>query len=369
MKYYSLKKILEKKCQYNLIFGERSNGKSYAAFYRIIEEYCKTGNQGAIIRRYREDFKGKRGQTFFAPHVLNDVIQKLTHDEWTGVYYYSLQWFFCKRDDKDPNKLVKSDEPFCYGFALTDMEHDKSTSYPRITTVVFDEFISRTGYINEEFVLFMNVLSTIIRYRSNVTILMLGNTINKFDCPYFKEMGLNHVAEMPPGTIDVYKYGDSKLKVAVEFCGESRRQKKPSDVYFSFDNPRLKMITSSVWEMGIYPHKPVDFAPKDIKFTFFIVYNRNILQCEIVMTCHYNFMFVHPKTTPLRHPEKDLIFDADPKPDYNMSRKINQGLNKEKIVSKILPYFNNDKIFYSDNSTGEIMRNYIMWCKTESILS
>lgn len=367
MKFYSLKKILEKKCQYNLVIGERSNGKSYAAYEEIIKNYAESGDQGAIIRRYREDFKGKRGQSFFSPHVENGLVQKYTGDEWTGIYYYSSQWFFCRRDENDPNKLIKSDEPFCYAFSLTDMEHDKSTSYPKVTTIVFDEFITRTGYLNDEFVLFMNVLSTIIRYRNNVTILMLANTVNK-DCPYFAEMGLNHVSEMTPGTIDVYQYGDSKLRVAVEYCGQTKRQKKPSDMYFSFDNPRLKMITTGVWEIGLYPHKPVDFVPHDIKFTYFISYNRQLLQCEIVMTGKYNFTFVHPKTTELRHPERDLIFDTEASPLYNRSRKINQGMNKSKIVEKILSYYNNDKLFFSDNTTGEVMRNYLMWCKTDSFI-
>ena len=62
VKYYSLAPILSKDCLYNVIFGERSNGKTYAVLYRIIEQYVKHGHQGALIRRWKEDFRGKRGQ-------------------------------------------------------------------------------------------------------------------------------------------------------------------------------------------------------------------------------------------------------------------------------------------------------------------
>lgn len=35
------------------------------------------------------------------------------------------------KNDETLDRLVTQDEPFCFGFALSDMEHDKSTSYPK----------------------------------------------------------------------------------------------------------------------------------------------------------------------------------------------------------------------------------------------
>ena len=56
-KFYNLKNILTKDAQYNIIFGERSNGKTYAVEKYAIERYAKTGEQLAIVRRWDEDFK------------------------------------------------------------------------------------------------------------------------------------------------------------------------------------------------------------------------------------------------------------------------------------------------------------------------
>lgn len=369
-KFYRLDRILEKNCQYNMIIGERSNGKTYAVEQYILENYVKTGKQGAIIRRYRLDFQGKRGGAMFAPLVDNGEITKLTDGEWTGVYYYASQWFLCRRSESDPTKIVHEENPFCYAFALTEMEHDKSSGYPNITTIMFDEFMSRMGYVTDEFVLFMNTLSTIIRYRDDVKIFMLGNTVTK-DCPYFKEMGLTHIQKMEQGSIEVYTYGNSNLKVAVEFCGNNNRRlkKKPSDVYFAFDNPRLQMITGTghVWELGIYPHKPCDFTPKDIKFIYFISYNDNLLQCEVVITGNNNFTYIHPKTTELRHKDRDLIFDTETSPMFNYNRKLGQG--ESPIMTRLLSYYKNEKVFFSDNETGEVLRNYLEWCKRSSIFN
>ena len=46
---------------------------------------------------------------------------------------------------------------------------------------------------------------------------------------------------------DVYKYGDSGLSVAVEYCESTQKfGGKKSDVFFAFDNDRLKMVTTGV---------------------------------------------------------------------------------------------------------------------------
>ena len=356
-KYYSLNNILKKDAQYNIIFGQRSNGKTYAVKKYGLEKFIKTGEQMAYVRRQDIDLKKDKCDSLFADMVDNGVISDLTGGMWTHVYYYSSRWYLCTYDDKG-NRYV-DEEPFCFAFSLVSMEHYKSTSYPKITTICFDEFISRTIYLSNEFIVFENVLSTIIRHRTNVKIFMLGNTVNKY-CPYFREMGLKHVKQQKPGTIDVYTYGDTDLKVAVEYTKNNNNEKsKDSNVYFSFDNPSLKMITTGAWEISIYPHCPIKFKPMDIKFIYFIIFDDDILQCEIVMTDKENFTFIHPKTTELKNPEKEFIYSQDYNPLPNYHRKITKPhSNTER---KIAWYFMTDNVFYSDNEVGEVVRNYLKW--------
>ena len=354
-KFYSLKNILSKQAQYNVIFGERSNGKTYAVLKHAVENFIETGEQLAIVRRWTDDFVGKRGQVMFDALVSNNEISKLSGGEWTSVYYYASRWYLCRYED---NMRVTCETPLAYGFSISAMEHDKSTAYPDITTIMFDEFLTRTIYLKDEFVLFMNVLSTIIRHRTNVKIFMLGNTVNKY-CPYFSEMGLTHVKTMKPGTIDVYHYGDSELTVAVEYTA-SNRAGKESDMYFAFDNPKLSMITGGAWEIDIYPHCPVHYKPNEVLFTYFIQFAGDTLQCEIVQHEGLYFTFVHRKTTELKDPDRDLIYTPDYDPRPNFKRKITKP--RSDIEKKISEFYTKDKIFYADNETGEIMRNYLIWC-------
>lgn len=354
-KFYSLKKILDTGAQYHVIFGERSNGKTYAALLHGLKKFVETGKQTAIVRRWREDFTGKRGQSMYDALVSNGEIERLTKGEWTSIYYYGSRWFLCRYED---DKRVTSEKPIAYGFALSAMEHDKSTAYPDITTIVFDEFLSRSAYIPDEFVLFMNTLSTIIRHRTDVKIFMLGNTVNKY-CPYFKEMGLSHVKQMKPGDIDLYRYGESDLLVAVEYT-RPNKEGKESDLYFAFDNPKLNMITGGAWEIDIYPHCPVKYKPKDVLFTYFIEFSGDMLQCEVVQTDDMYFTFIHRKTTQLKDPDRDIIYcpDFDARP--NWKRKIT--MPRTPIEQKIAEHYRRDKVFYSDNEVGEIVRNYLLWC-------
>ena len=361
--YYTLAPILKERAHYNIIIGERSNGKTYSVLQKIVTDYAKEGNQAALLRRMQEDFIGKRGAGLFEPLIDNGEIERATNGAWTSVYYYASRWFLCRyeEDKKGNTERITDTQPFMYGFALSQMEHEKGTGYPNVKTIVFDEFITRMAYLRDEFVLFMNTLSTIIRSRDDVTIFMLGNTVNKY-CPYFDEMGLRHIKDMKQGEIDVYqlKHTSGKiLKVAVEYCKPFEKGKK-SDFYFAFDNQKLEMITTGVWEIDIYPHCPYHYKPKNILFTYFIEFDSELLQCEIVQVDGVCFTFIHRKTTPLKHPDTDLVFTTryDARPNYR--RKLTRP--RLDIERKIAEFYATDKIFYQDNEVGEIVRNYLLWC-------
>ena len=363
--YWNIKNILSKMCIYNVVYGKRSNGKTYGVLQYALEDYFKNGGKLAVIRRMEEDFKGKRATTLFDPLIENGVIQRLSKGKYNSVKYFSQRWYFQYKAPKKEDSYVE-DEPFAYAFALTSMEHDKSSSYPKVRTVLFDEFITRSVYLNDEFVTFQNTLSTIIRDREDVTIFMLGNSVNKYGCPYFKEMGLINYKKQEQGTIDVYSYGDTGLRVAVEFCAEDehKTETKKINKYFAFNNPKLQMITKGTWEMDIYPHLPVKYTPKHIKYMYFIQFDGITLQCEIIFTelegRKVAFTYIHRKTSKINDSKgKYLVYQQEYSPLPNYRRRITLATNN--LEKFILSFYKQDKIFYQDNDVGEIVRNYLQW--------
>lgn len=364
MKFYSLTAILEKHADYNVIFGERSNGKTYACLEYGIKRYLKTGEQMAYIRRWREDLRGKRADSLFANHVNNGLIERLTNGKFNEVFYMSGKWWLSFYN-AETKKRIPDDKPFCFGFCLSEQEHDKSSSFPEITTIVFDEFLTRRYYLPDEFMLFMNVLSTIIRQRDNVKVFMLGNTVNKY-CPYFAEMGLKQVGVMEQGTIDIYRFGENGATVAVEYTAPVVKH-KASNKYFCFDNQNLEMITGGKWELAVYPHLPVKYKPKDVMFVYFIVFGDVTLQANIIEVDGQNFTYIHSKTTPIKDDGETLIYSLDMSGKPNHKRKLISTATP--LERKIAMYYATDKVFYQDNEVGEIVRNYIMTSQKNNITS
>lgn len=358
MKFYNPTSIDKKNATYNIIFGERSNGKTYAMLKKALECYCKDGSQMAYVRRWKEDITGRRAQRLFSGINENGEVEKITEGKFTGVHYYAGRFYLCNYDEN--GKAIYGDNDIiAFTFALSDSEHDKSTSFPNVNLIVFDEFLTNRLYLNDEFVLFMNVVSTIVRKRENVKIYMLGNTVNKY-CPYFSEMGLNHILKMKQGTIDVYRYGESPLTVAVEYCKSLNTGRMQTNKYFAFNNPKLEMITGGAWEMNIYPHLPHRYKPRDILATYFIEFNDAIFQCEIIDASGEVFTYIHKKTTPIKK-GSDLVYSLEPSASPYYNRNIFKPMNK--VQERILWFFKHDKVFYQSNDIGDAVSNYLKICR------
>lgn len=360
MKYYNTDKIDKHNATYNVIFGERSNGKTYALLLRSLKQYVKDGSQMAYVRRWKEDITGRRASQLFSGINDNDVVSDLTDGEFTTIHYFAGKWYLAKRDDT--GKTIYNDKDiFAFAFALSDGEHNKSTSFPRIKSIVFDEFLTNKMYFADEFVAFMNTVSTIVRRRTDVRIYMLGNTVNKY-CPYFNEMGLTNVTTMEQGTVDVYTYGKSKLTVAVEYCKSNNEDANARvNKYFAFDNPKLKMITSGAWELAIYPHLPIKYKPKDIVLTYYIVFSDVIYECEVIQIDDVAFTYIHAKTTPIKNPDDHIIYSLDARPEMNYCRSIFKPVST--MQQKILWFYKNDRVYYQDNNIGDAISNYLKTCK------
>ena len=154
-----------------------------------------------------------------------NVIEEESGGEYNGVEYYAGKYYLTI--PTEDGKTVRSSKFIAYGLSINSSEHYKSASFPDVGTVLFDEFIATKIYLQNEFILFCNLLSTIVRVRDDVTVYLCGNTINIYN-PYFQEMGLYRVKKMVPGDIDVYEYGKSGLRVCVFYTNGQKKIAKAS---------------------------------------------------------------------------------------------------------------------------------------------
>lgn len=348
---------------YIMVYGERSNGKTFFALLCAMVRYFLYGEPFVIVRRWDEDFRPKSTGRLFGGLQKMRLIQYLSGGEWSHVVCRSKMFYLAKYEENGEETILR--EPIAYGFSLTAMEHDKGGTYPpNCTTVIFDEFLTRGMYLPDEMALFTNVLSTVLRDDGQAKIWMLGNTVSQY-CPYFREMGLKHIKEMEKGDTQTYTGTQAECTIAVHWA-DSPPNGKQTDKYFAFDNPKLKMITEGRFETAVYPHCPCEIAARDIAFTFFIDFDANLLKCDVCVIGDSEFIFIAPKTTELKYPDSELIFTDKMDIRPNWKRRLTRPETPaEKAIRNM---FIQERVYYADNECGEVVRVYLQWCETEKVV-
>ena len=163
--YYDCARLLSFNAVFNFVIGNRGGGKTFDAKKKCINRFKKKGQQFVWVRRYQTEIDTLSDfWADIAPHFPND---KLT---------------------VEGNKLYINGELAGYLVALTKAMQLKSVAFPRVTLIVFDEFIidkGRITYLKKEAQLFLELFETIARTRDNVVALFLGNAISIVN-PYFE---------------------------------------------------------------------------------------------------------------------------------------------------------------------------------------
>lgn len=367
--FYNLTPIMDMKKKmapiygsYFMIYGERSKGKTYALLKYSIEEYIKTGEvkQFVYLRRWEEEIKGFRGSEIFNGllnnyYGKNDILE-ITNGRYNNITYERRKYFLTYTNE-DNEILRKSASPVGYAMALTNVMKDKGQQLPHVSTIIFDEFLTRGGELPDEFNQFCNAISTIIRLRDDVNIFMLGNTVNRYST-YFSEMRITNAKNIKPGDIDVYAYKNERLKVFVEYT-EPAEEGKASDFYFAFDSPELAMITDGSWQIPSYPKCPMKYRPKDVVYTYYIVMGEDELQADIVNIEGIMFTYVHQKTYEIdvEKYQDRIIFSLLQKPGWRYRKRIDRPLDN---IGKIIwGQFQSEQVYFQNNEIGDAVWNYI----------
>lgn len=236
--YWNILKILGYKADFNLVIGQRGNGKTFGVLKHFLELYKKTKKRFCYIRRWDEDIKAYRMDQLFAP--FRNVIDELFGQEFS-IQYKNHKFYLVNEDG------VKVD---CIGYvlSLSSSHHTKSISYTNVGSILMDEFIKMAGEqeLKDELSRFDNTLSTIIRGdNTNVVIWMLANTVSKYS-PYFLRFGID-INKLEQGTItckDINLETGEVLRVAIEYCEFNEEASKKISKYST-----NAMIKSGKWEI------------------------------------------------------------------------------------------------------------------------
>ena len=373
--YFDPLEIIPLDTLYFMVCGERSNGKTFAVLVICLIRYILYGEKFTYLRRWDLDLTPRRLDTLFGSLQKFQLVEFITDGEYDFIAVYQRA-FYLGRNPRDEDEAevanaklggipyIREPEPFGYAFALSMMEHDKGGNQPvDITTIIFDEFMSRQRYLIDELALFSNCISSIKRDDGRFKVWMLGNTVTTY-CPYFREMGLKHIKEMKKGEIQTYQGSDPSTTIAVQWADSPDKDAKSEiNKFFAFDNPKLKMITEGSFETADYPKFPnLGDSKKDyeIVFRFFLDFDNDLLQADVYASDSEDseFIFWHPKTTPLKDEDDDLIYSEKVvyKSNYRRSFK-NPQTTEEAAIRNLIAL---EKMFFADNQCGETLRNFML---------
>lgn len=171
--FYNYDKLLSRDFLIAFVIGERGVGKSFGAKVAMLKKFLKTGEEFIYLRRYKTE--------------LDTSLATFWDDLQSNGYFEdkNLQ----VRKSKLLTKFTCDNKVCGYAVPLSTSNILKSTAFPKVNTIIFDEFLIEEGrsyhYLKEEVNLFLDVIETVGRLRDNLKVILLGNAINVHASPYF----------------------------------------------------------------------------------------------------------------------------------------------------------------------------------------
>lgn len=339
-KYYDMSKLLSCNANWNILYGMRSNGKSYAVKKYALEKAYKDNIKFVYLRRWSEDIKSKEVNTYF-----DDMpVREITGGEYDGVIAYQGFFYFSYFED-DKEKRGKCIGRYC---SLNQAERYKSQVFNDYGIIIYEEFLTNKIYLgsndNPEPKQLMQFVSTVARDR-NIKVFMIGNTISRV-CPYFSNdgWGLRGVMQQKPGTIDIYhlRGENGVVDIAVENCEVVETK---SLMFFGNSS---KQIISGEWEVNDCPKLLKPYAYYDMLYEIGIKYSEfsYVMQLLCDGETGGTFVYIYPNTTD-RKIQRIItnIFDVDP----YVTNGLNPRIRAEQMIARC---FREGSVCYSDNLTG-----------------
>ena len=264
--FYTLKPIMEKSPDIAVIWGQRSNGKTYSTLLHALETFKKKRRTFVYVRRWAEDITVKNMDKLFAPLPVD----KLFGD---GCYIKFTKGAFVLK--KDPDYIDDgeewTDETLGWAVCLNQVAHTKSQTFLNVKIVILDEFLQLKSerIMTGEFDAWEQTLSTVLRTIQDAEIFILGNSVSKYS-PYFTPYGIDPNA-MKQGEIKVIELPNEKgdpTRVCAQWCEYNEKIGERTSKYVRGS----KMAKTGEWEIeevANIPHTDNEIASEKLLFSMF----------------------------------------------------------------------------------------------------
>ena len=354
--YYNLDNIEKENAQINLIFGERSNGKSYQVKHRkAINPYLESVEKSVterkrfmLIRRWKEEIKPEKIEQYF----LDVDIYKLTEGKYNCLSLYKGK-IWLSNYDPEAKPQIKRGDYIGYVVALSTEQTYAGASYLDVENMIFEEFMARGAYLPHEPDKLMNLYSTVDRKRGTTKLWLVGTTISRV-CPYIEEWGLHKIIteqkqgtiitkEIPTGFVDD-EGNEESIKLAIEYC-------KSTGTSSHVIGKHKAMLNQGAWQSDPQPHLPLSYNEYDVMFRMMFKYGEFKFIAEYLFDnvseyCWYIYPYKGEITDDM------LVISDEVKLNRHWQRNV-YNIDIDNITLKrLLNTFRENNIFYSSDLCG-----------------
>lgn len=298
MAWYNFDRINSYNSFFHFVLTNRGFGKSYGAKKRCIDRFLKYGEQFIYVRRYKTELK---------------KIYK---------YFEDIQDQYKGHEFQVKGRTFYIDGKVCgYAIPLSTSLIEKSNPYPKVCTIIYDEFIIDKGhlrYLENEVEVMLELVSTICRTRDNVRVYFLANNVSEVN-PYFTYFNIklpegNIIKTFNEGTIVVEKNTDDVFMEQMKATKFGRLVKGTKYGDYSIENKSLRDSDTFIEKLPLKNCTPLSN----------IIYNGQRVQ--VWLDRKNNFYYINQK----------IVFDTETLTLESVDHSENSILNAKTIRFSIL---------------------------------
>lgn len=257
--FYNPNKLLGLNGDINIIWGQRSNGKTYSYLKFALENYKKSKRTFVYVRRWAEDIVVKNMEKLMSPLPIEKIFGK-----GTSVRFFRGAFWLHHEDGSDP-------ECMGWAIALNQVAHTKSQTFANAQVIILDEFLQlkTERVLKDEFDAWEQTLSTVLRTTQDARIFIIGNSIGKYS-PYFSPYGVdpNQIKQGEIKEIILENDYGEPTKVVAEWCVYNPKIGKRTSKYVRGS----KMAKTGEWEIqdvANIPHTDGEIATEKMLCSMF----------------------------------------------------------------------------------------------------
>lgn len=357
--FYNPCKCPLKEASWFVEMSERASGKTTNWLLLGLVMYKMYGTVTIYCRSKYDQIAKKNAETMFNVIIDNGYIEKLTDGKYNGVKYGS-RVFRLVHFDEDGNIDRTDPDHFCHVVSVDKGSDLKSScNEPRGDLFLFDEFIPVDRYTQppNEFVKLVDMLSTVFRLRECCKVVMLANTIDKYN-QYFHDLEIfDRVAPLQPSENFTHTT-DKGTVIYCEFVGppKSFRTKKQrwNRLFAGFSNPELTAITGeATWMVKNYPHIPEDGEVTNLFNKLYISHLNKLVRFDFVEHSELGLCIYAHWATVLHDDsiilQNDSVYDS--RHHYGTGIETRAG----KMLQRMLDL---RRVYFASNDVGSFVEGY-----------